>query len=443
MPHSPTRPPFPPAPIPPPPQNAQRLGALEKQGLFDSPGLKAAWESAFLGLLRQLCTSPAIAPELRDEFFTKVERLFMAGLRSSSPSLRASYFSLYHEHVPATLFDRFHFVFMMQDWEAMAGQFWLKQALDLVLSILKDEERIMLAPNSAQIPPLIAGTSQNVFEPQQQQRGQGQRQGETNSQAQGQDVKAEPGQVNGQVEGQAGVKAEPAAQGGEGAAATACPASAATPASAPAAETGVGAAAAAAAGAPAAGGAGGQAAVSVPAAAGAVAVKPEPEAQGPPSGAIAPVAATTAAAIAAATVKAEAAAQQHPQQQPVPMVPTAAADAAAAPPQQPATAATAVAAAAAAAAFPSEPTAAMRRFPVSPEVLELLQRHAVFLEGAGRLKVSDMLSSLREYSSVDPSVANHLWVLVFPIVWATLEKLQQIQLAKPIINLLSKEYHQR
>jgi transformation/transcription domain-associated protein len=32
---------------------------------------------------------------------------------------------------------------------------------------------------------------------------------------------------------------------------------------------------------------------------------------------------------------------------------------------------------------------------------------------------------------------------VFPIVWATLEKSQQINLAKPIISLLSKEQHQR
>ena len=40
-------------------------------------------------------------------------------------------------------------------------------------------------------------------------------------------------------------------------------------------------------------------------------------------------------------------------------------------------------------------------------------------------------------------MAYHLWVLVFPIVWATLaeKKDQQVQLAKPIIQLLSKEHH--
>eukprot|EP00955_Chlamydomonas_euryale_P114625 366292-Chlamydomonas_euryale.AAC.4 len=73
----------------------------------------------------------------------------------------------------------------------------------------------------------------------------------------------------------------------------------------------------------------------------------------------------------------------------------------------------------------------------------MLTRHAEFLATAGELSVSDLMMSLREYSAVDPGVAHHLWVLVFPIVWATLEKPQQIALAKPIINLLSKEYHQR
>ena len=42
-------------------------------------------------------------------------------------------------------------------------------------------------------------------------------------------------------------------------------------------------------------------------------------------------------------------------------------------------------------------------------------------------------------------MAYHLWVLVFPIVWATLaeKKDQQVQLAKPIIQLLSKEHHSK
>ena len=67
--------------------------------------------------------------ELRDESFAKVERLFMMGLRSINPQTRQQFFSLYDGHIPPTLFDRLQFILMTHDWEAMAGQFWLKQAL--------------------------------------------------------------------------------------------------------------------------------------------------------------------------------------------------------------------------------------------------------------------------------------------------------------------------
>lgn len=62
---------------------------------------------------------------------------------------------------------------------------------------------------------------------------------------------------------------------------------------------------------------------------------------------------------------------------------------------------------------------------------------------AGSHEVRDMVSSVTEVAHGDPQMACHLWVLVFPIVWATLseKKEQQVQLAKPIIALLSKEYH--
>ena len=63
----------------------------------------------------------------------------------------------------------------------------------------------------------------------------------------------------------------------------------------------------------------------------------------------------------------------------------------------------------------------------------------------GQLKVTDLVTPLREIAHTDSHMAYHLWVLVFPIVWATLaeKKDQQVQLAKPIIQLLSKEHHSK
>ena len=71
----------------------------------------------------------------------------------------------------------------------------------------------------------------------------------------------------------------------------------------------------------------------------------------------------------------------------------------------------------------------------------LLARHGAFMSTVSKLRVADMIFPLREFAQIDSHVAYHLWVLIFPIVWATLQKEEQLQLAKPMISLLSKEYH--
>jgi transformation/transcription domain-associated protein len=50
---------------------------------------------------------------------------------------------------------------------------------------------------------------------------------------------------------------------------------------------------------------------------------------------------------------------------------------------------------------------------------------------------------LRELAHTNAHVAYHMWVLVFPIVWATLQKEEQVMLAKLMITLLSKDYHSK
>ncbi|KAL6010354.1 hypothetical protein ACLOJK_000785 [Asimina triloba] len=57
--------------------------------------------------------------------------------------------------------------------------------------------------------------------------------------------------------------------------------------------------------------------------------------------------------------------------------------------------------------------------------------------------VADLVIPLRELAHTDANVAYHMWVLVFPIVWVTLQKEEQMALAKPMIALLSKDYHKK
>ncbi|XP_077231461.1 uncharacterized protein LOC143864410 isoform X2 [Tasmannia lanceolata] len=73
----------------------------------------------------------------------------------------------------------------------------------------------------------------------------------------------------------------------------------------------------------------------------------------------------------------------------------------------------------------------------------LVHKHAQFLNEMSKLQVADLVIPLRELAHTDANVAYHMWVLVFPIVWVTLQKDEQVALAKPMIALLSKEYHKK
>ncbi|KAI9394585.1 hypothetical protein POPTR_005G114300v4 [Populus trichocarpa] len=73
----------------------------------------------------------------------------------------------------------------------------------------------------------------------------------------------------------------------------------------------------------------------------------------------------------------------------------------------------------------------------------LVLKHAQFLNEMNKLQVADLVIPLRELAHTDANVAYQLWVLVFPIVWVTLHKEEQVTLAKPMITLLSKDYHKK
>jgi len=303
----------------------QRLAHLERNGAT-AGGLKSKWEKDFLDVIQKLCNNNLgpEAPELPREMFQKVERVFLLGLRACDPTQRAQFLELYNQFIDSTskpeegkLFKRLQFIIHLQDWEALSSRFWLSQCLDLMLSILVEDEAITLAPNSAQIPPLLSQTKQNVFNPS---RG-----------SQEKDA-AEP-------------KAPPAVDGVVG-----------------------------------------------------EAVKKE----------------DSDGALGASALAVEGADKVEPMEGVVE---------------------------AEGSSTGMSPTTSASDLP--PDVCTMLADHSTFLEEAGRLKVRHLVRALREVVYADSTVAYHCWVLIFPIVWATLQKENQVQLAKPLISLLSKEYHFR
>ena len=114
------------------------------------------WEEKLLGAIYKLCVPDGKQdPALRSEVFLKVERTHLLGLRTRRLEIRKKFFALYHGDAGKTLFQRLQYILTIQDWDAMADTFWLMQGLDLILSTLAEDERIMLAPNSALVSSLL------------------------------------------------------------------------------------------------------------------------------------------------------------------------------------------------------------------------------------------------------------------------------------------------
>lgn len=92
---------------------------------------------------------------------------------------------------------------------------------------------------------------------------------------------------------------------------------------------------------------------------------------------------------------------------------------------------------------PSTAGALSSNIELPSSIHELLASHASFLLRQAESRSQTLVSCLIEQVQTDSLVAHHLWVLLFPIVWTSLQKDHQTGLAKPLIQLLSKEHHLR
>ena len=67
-----------------------------------------------------------------------LQRAFVIGLRCKDPVWRAKFVDIFHSHVHQTVAQRLKYILASQDWQPFSDAFWLTQALDLLLAIVKD-----------------------------------------------------------------------------------------------------------------------------------------------------------------------------------------------------------------------------------------------------------------------------------------------------------------
>jgi len=395
----------------------QRLAGLERNGNV-SARIVSEWQDVYLKTLYSLCTAEPKTDksrELRKEAMNKVEAYCLIGLRARSIQWRHLFFDLHCKCIGRTPFDCLQYIFHQQDWEALSNTFWLNICVGLLLNIVDGKPTPNLAPNSSQLQPLLPRPKKAAAPPA-------------------------PKALEAPAAAAAGTGAAPSAGGGK-------PESAG-PQAAPAAATEVKAEA------PTTGekpmevddknkvdGEGGEKPASAAADTAATAKKEEaaqPQDQtkqeAAPEKPETPATASTSASAAAAPVVVKA----EPGQQ--------------ATASEPAIASTSKALAAPApAAAPAKASKPKSRRPAGPlvdpksaEVEDVFERHAGFLAAASKCRMRNLVFPLQELAYNDPHLSYHLWVLLFPIAWATLSDMEKKQLARPtgpIVSLLSKDYH--
>ncbi|KAF7489783.1 Transformation/transcription domain-associated protein [Sarcoptes scabiei] len=84
---------------------------------------------------------------------SKLESAFMSGLRCSQPELRQKFFTLLDNCLRKSVADRLLYIIINQNWEAIGAHFWIKQAIELILSV-SDDSKIISSPNKNALIPL-------------------------------------------------------------------------------------------------------------------------------------------------------------------------------------------------------------------------------------------------------------------------------------------------
>ncbi|KAI0213609.1 Transformation/transcription domain-associated protein [Lamellibrachia satsuma] len=69
------------------------------------------------------------------ELTSKLEPAFLAGLRCQQPQIRQKFVDVFDSSVKKRIYDRLLYIVCSQNWEAMAGHFWIKQCIELLLNV--------------------------------------------------------------------------------------------------------------------------------------------------------------------------------------------------------------------------------------------------------------------------------------------------------------------
>ncbi|CAG8821671.1 16046_t:CDS:1, partial [Dentiscutata erythropus] len=107
----------------------EKANILVNMLCFESLDDKSLMED-YLNLVITIYTKPSFA---RTELTLKLERAFLIGTRNGSAKIRNKFMEIFDQSMIKSLSTRFNYVIAGQNWEPLAGYFWIHQAFDLLI----------------------------------------------------------------------------------------------------------------------------------------------------------------------------------------------------------------------------------------------------------------------------------------------------------------------
>ncbi|KAG8865354.1 hypothetical protein FRB96_000244 [Tulasnella sp. 330] len=117
---------------------------------------EALW-SDVLKLVLDIYTEPALR---RSDVTVRLETLYLFGCRAKDPVLRNQFVELYNESLPRGLSSRMQYVLGSNTWESLHDQYWIPQALDLILGSINGNLKLLPMFDLTQQP--LTGFSQAI-----------------------------------------------------------------------------------------------------------------------------------------------------------------------------------------------------------------------------------------------------------------------------------------
>ncbi|KAI8873655.1 hypothetical protein GQ42DRAFT_117628 [Ramicandelaber brevisporus] len=91
----------------------------------------------YLRLVLYAYTEPSLA---RTDLTVRLEQAFLLGMRAKDPQIRSEFLSLLDSSLPRSLRHRLSYVIGTQNWESVSQEFWIAQALALLLRSVRSSQ---------------------------------------------------------------------------------------------------------------------------------------------------------------------------------------------------------------------------------------------------------------------------------------------------------------